>query len=69
WDIYSLGCAFYQFLSGSVPFPKENAKLKFLAHLHQPPVDPRTFNTAVPYGIASLVLAMLEKDPAIRIRS
>ncbi len=36
-DIYALGCVFYQMLSGSVPFDRENSVATLFAHVHEPP--------------------------------
>jgi serine/threonine protein kinase len=69
WDIYSIGCLFYQLLTGKVPFPKGGIKQKLSAHLNLEPTDPRVLNQAIPFHIAELTLAMLKKDPAKRIQS
>lgn len=69
WDMYSLGCTFYQILTGTVPFPRESSREKFRAHLHFQPTDPRARNTDIPYDIAALVLAMMVKEPYGRIAS
>jgi hypothetical protein len=69
WDIYSIGCSFYQLLTGKVPFPKGNMKQKLAAHVNIEPTDPRVFNQSIPFHIAELILLMLAKDPTKRIKS
>jgi hypothetical protein len=69
WDIYSIGCLFYQLLTGKVPFPKEGIKQKLAAHLNSEPLDPRVLNQSIPFHIAKITLAMLDKDPTKRIQS
>lgn len=69
WDIYSLGCTFYQILTGTVPFPNGDAKQKFRAHLQVSATDPRVFDQSIPFDIVEVVRSMLAKDPGGRIRS
>ncbi|MDR1923357.1 MAG: serine/threonine protein kinase [Planctomycetaceae bacterium] len=69
WDIYSIGCSFYQLLTGTVPFPKGDTKQKLTAHINTEPTDPRVLNQTIPFHIAELVLTMLHKDPTKRIQT
>jgi serine/threonine protein kinase len=69
WDIYSIGCLFYQLLTGKVPFPKGDMKQKLFSHLNLEPLDPRVLNQSIPFHIAQLTLSMLNKDPTKRIQS
>lgn len=62
-DIYSLGIVAYECLSGTLPFPNENAVAMALAHVRDPP---RPLPADVPPAIAALVMQMLVKDPAAR---
>ncbi|MDR2344641.1 MAG: serine/threonine protein kinase [Planctomycetaceae bacterium] len=69
WDIYSIGCSFYQLLTGRVPFPKGDLNQKLSAHVNAEPIDPRVFNQSIPFHIAEITLSLLAKDPLNRIKS
>jgi serine/threonine protein kinase len=36
-DVYALGCVFFQMLTGSVPYERENSVATLFAHVHDPP--------------------------------
>ena len=36
-DVYALGCVFFQMLSGTVPYDRENSIATLFAHVHDPP--------------------------------
>ena len=36
-DVYTLGCVFYNMLSGKVPYDRENSVAKLFAQVHEPP--------------------------------
>ena len=36
-DIYGLGCVFFQMLTGSVPYERQNSVATLFAHAHEPP--------------------------------
>jgi serine/threonine protein kinase len=68
-DIYSLGCVLYQMLTGRPPFVMEGAGEILAAHIHVPPLPPRTHEPSVPPALEMVVLRLLEKDPARRYQS
>lgn len=65
-DIYSLGVLTYQLLTGRTPFSASNPAALLLAHLNQPPPDPRHVQPDLPAGTAQALLQALHKDPAAR---
>jgi len=68
-DIYSLGCIAFELASGRPPFVKEGAGEMLVAHVAEAP--PRLSDlvpSAMP-ALNTLVMSMLEKDPARRPQS
>ena len=68
-DIYSLGCSFYHALTGRPPVPEGTAAKKLHAHQHEPPIDPRQLNPAVPDALAVILSGMMVKDRQRRYAS
>ncbi|MGL4421739.1 MAG: serine/threonine-protein kinase, partial [Gemmataceae bacterium] len=68
-DIYSLGCAFYHAVTGRPPVPEGTAAKKLHAHQHEPPIDPRDYNPAVPDVMAAVLAKMMAKDPGQRYQT
>ena len=69
WDIYSLGCTFYQMITGIVPFPKEDTREKIMAHLRSRLIDPRIFRGDLPEELAKIITRMMAKSPMQRFQS
>jgi tRNA A-37 threonylcarbamoyl transferase component Bud32 len=62
-DIYSLGVVAFQMVTGVRPFRNDNPVALMLAHLQQPPPDPREFTPQLPAPVAEAILRALAKDP------
>jgi hypothetical protein len=61
-DIYALGCTLYHLLAGQVPFPKDSALDKLLAHHDREPRPLPELRQDLPPGLAQVVERMMAKD-------
>ena len=61
-DLYSLGALFYYLVTGSPPFPSQDALATIHGHLAVKPRSPREIVPTVPTAIASIILKLLEKQ-------
>ncbi|MEC3951987.1 serine/threonine-protein kinase [Nocardia sp. CDC153] len=62
-DIYSLGCTFFEILTGSTPFPRSDQAAVISAHLTAPPPRPSEFVPELPPGLDEVVATAMAKDP------
>jgi serine/threonine-protein kinase len=67
-DLYAVGVILYQMLTGRLPFEAESPTQVVLAHLTQPPRDPREVapERQIPAPIVAVALKALAKDPRDR---
>lgn len=68
-DIYSLGCTFYECLTGQVPFPDRNPVRQMLRHALEAPRQLSEFELNIPSSVQDAVSKMLAKNPADRFES
>ena len=65
-DLYSVGAMLYEMVTGRPPFVGDDSVAIIGQHLNTPPVAPTWHSPDVPPALETLVLRLLEKDPAGR---
>jgi serine/threonine protein kinase len=65
-DLYSLGCVLYEMLAGRRPFEGDEPVALTYQHVHTEPVPLDALDAGIAPELASLVDALLRKDPADR---
>jgi serine/threonine protein kinase len=68
-DLYSLGIALYQMVTGQLPFEAELPMAVALKQLHAPLPLPRQFNPQLPESVERVLLKVLSKKPEDRYQS
>jgi eukaryotic-like serine/threonine-protein kinase len=68
-DIYSLGCIFYQMLTGEAAFAAESREQMIRRRLHEPPPHIRDVMPSLPRRLDTLIAHMLARSPADRLAS
>ena len=65
-DLYSLGAMLYEMVTGRPPFVGDDSVSIIGQHINTPPVSPTWHRADLPPALETLILQLLEKDPAIR---
>jgi serine/threonine-protein kinase len=68
-DIYSLGCVFFETLTGYVPFARGSDVDKLWAHVHEPPPALDAVSPGLSRALQPVLDRALAKDPDQRQRS
>lgn len=65
-DLYSLGCTFYQLLTGTIPFPADSWPETVLKHRFDDPLPLAHWREDVPLEVERILRRLLEKSPEER---
>jgi len=65
-DLFSLGSALYQAVTGTLPFPGSTSAVIFGNILHTAPTSPVQLNSSVPTELERILNKLLEKDRDLR---
>ncbi len=68
-DFYSLGCTFYQLLTGSLPFDNIDGAALVHAHIAKRPTPPHERNPEIPQPLSDILMKLLEKPAEARYQS
>lgn len=70
-DIYSMGIAMYECLTGAPPFGGDNAIQTIVKHVNEKPMSPSKLRSDmdIPEALEHLIMSCLEKDPQLRPES
>jgi len=68
-DIYSCGIAFYEALTGSVPFDADTPLAILMKHINDPLPIPRQLDPSIPVPLERVALKALAKQPDDRFQS
>ncbi len=68
-DIYSLGVAMYEIVTGRRPFIADSAYSLMAAHLKETPPPPVELDSSVPSALNEIILMAIAKDPAKRFQT
>jgi serine/threonine protein kinase len=68
-DIYSLGVAYYETLTGTVPFDADTPLAILMKHINDPLPMPRKYNPDIPESFERVALKALEKNADDRFQS
>lgn len=68
-DLYSLGIALYEMVTGKVPFDSDAWMTVLYQHINEVPAPPETFHADIDRDLQRIILRMLEKKPEKRFQS
>ncbi len=68
-DIYSVGVALYEMLTGRKPFDGDTPVAIALKHMQSTPKRPSEINETIPEGLEQIVLRAMQKEPSARYQT
>ncbi len=68
-DLYSLGIALYEMVTGRVPFDGDTPVAVALKHIQETAVEPHKIVPSLPYGVNEIIMKAIQKDQNLRYQS
>lgn len=68
-DLYSLGIALYEMVTGRVPFDGDSPVSVALKHIQEMPIEPIKIVSSIPKGINEIIMKAIEKEQNLRYQS
>jgi serine/threonine-protein kinase len=68
-DLYSLGIAMYEMVTGKVPFDGDSPVAVALKHIQEQPVEPRKHVPSLPYGVNEIIMKAIQKEQGLRYQT
>ncbi len=68
-DLYSLGIALYEMVTGRVPFDGDTPVSVALKHIQEIPVEPHKIVPSLPYGVNEIIMKAIQKEQNLRYQS
>lgn len=68
-DLYSLGIALYEMVTGKVPFDGDTPVAVALKHIQETPVEPHRIVPNLPYGVNEIIMKAIQKEQNVRYQS
>jgi len=68
-DLYSLGIALYEMVTGRVPFDGDTPVSVALKHIQEMPVEPCKIVPSLPYGVNEIIMKAIQKEQNLRYQT
>ncbi len=68
-DLYSLGIALYEMVTGKVPFDGDSPVAVALKHIQEMPLEPHKLVPSLPYGVNEIIMKAIQKEQNMRYQS
>ncbi len=68
-DIYSVGVALYEMVTGKKPFDGDTPVSIALMHMQSTPKKPTELNSTIPEGLEQIILRAMQKEPSQRYQT
>ncbi len=68
-DLYSVGVALYEMLTGRLPFEADNAVSVAIMQMQSEPTQPHLINEEIPEGLEQITMKAMQKDTSKRYQS